>query len=135
MRPAQSDSICLTSAVGASVSSCRAAQITISTSTGARYERARFLRLDEVDWIAAAGNNVRFHVGKASYEMRMTLRVLLPQLDRAVFRRIHRSTVVNLNAIGEIQPWFAGDCIVLLNDGQRLRMSRTYRDQLMQDLL
>jgi two-component system LytT family response regulator len=98
-------------------------------------ERARFLRLDEVDWIAAAGNNVRFHVGKASYEVRMTLRTLLPQLDPALFRRIHRSVVVNLNAIREIQPWFAGDCMVLLNDGQRLRMSRTYRDQLMRTLL
>ncbi|MDX2122137.1 MAG: LytTR family DNA-binding domain-containing protein [Gemmatimonadota bacterium] len=98
-------------------------------------DRARFLRLEEVDWIAAAGNNVRFHAGKESYEVRMTLRVLLPQLDREVFRRIHRSTIVNLNAIREIQPWFAGDCLVLLNDGQRLRMSRSYRDQLMQHLL
>lgn len=98
-------------------------------------DRARFLRLEDVDWIAGAGNNVRFHIGKASYGVRMTLRVLLPQLDPALFRRIHRSTIVNLNAIREIQPWFAGDCMVLLNDGQRLRMSRTYRDQLMRNLL
>ena len=98
-------------------------------------ERARLLDLAEVHWVSAAGNNVRFHVGRVSYEVRMPLRSLLPQLDPALFRRIHRSTIVNLNAIQEIQPWFAGDCLVLLKDGQQLRMSRTYRDQLMQQLL
>jgi two-component system LytT family response regulator len=65
----------------------------------------------------------------------MPLRTLLPQLDPARFRRIHRSTIVNLDAIREIQPWFAGDCVVVLKDGQQLRMSRTYRDQVMQPLL
>lgn len=98
-------------------------------------DRARFLRLEDVDWIGAAGNNVQFHVGKATHEVRMTLRALLPQLDPALFRRIHRSMIVNLNVIREIQPWFGGDSIVLLNDGQRLRMSRTYREAVMQDLL
>jgi two-component system LytT family response regulator len=58
----------------------------------------------------------------------------MPQLDPGVFRRIHRSSAVNLNSIKEIQPWFAGDCVVVLNDGRKLRMSRTYRDQLIQPL-
>ncbi len=92
----------------------------------------RYLRLDEVVWIGAAGNNVRFHAERESHEVRLTLRDLVPQLDPAVFRRIHRSTIVNLNAIREIQPWFAGDCLVILRNGQQLKMSRTYRHQLIQ---
>ncbi len=98
-------------------------------------ERARLLDLSEVHWIGAAGNNLEFHTASGTFEVRMTLRALVPRLDPATFRRIHRSTVVNLNLIREIQPWFAGDCLVLLKDGQRLRMSRTYRDQVMQNLL
>jgi two-component system LytT family response regulator len=98
-------------------------------------DRARFLDLAGVHWVSAAGNNVCFHVGRERYTVRMPLRTLLPQLDPARFRRIHRSTIVNLDAIREIQPWFAGDCVVVLKDGQQLRMSRTYRDQVMQPLL
>lgn len=98
-------------------------------------EVMRFVRLDEVFYLEAAGNYVRLHTAKAQHEVRMTLRALLPQLDPATFRRIHRSTVVNVNAIREIQPWFAGDGLVVLGDGRQLRLSRTYRDQLVQTLL
>lgn len=97
-------------------------------------ESFRFVRLDEVRWVEAAGNNVRFHTATGVHEIRMTLRSLVPQLDGAVFRRIHRSTVVNVNAVKEIQPWFAGDCLVLLHDGEKLRMSRTYRAEFLQVL-
>ncbi|MGE0440576.1 MAG: LytR/AlgR family response regulator transcription factor [Gemmatimonadales bacterium] len=95
----------------------------------------RFVKLSQVLWIGTAGNNVVFHTASGTHQLRMTLRALLPHLDPALFRRIHRSTVVNLNAIREIQPWFAGDCVVILTDGQKLRLSRTYRDQLIQPLL
>lgn len=46
------------------------------------------------------------------------------------FRRIHRSTIVNVDRIKEIQPWFRGDAIVVLDNGQRLTASRNFRDQL-----
>jgi two-component system, LytTR family, response regulator len=98
-------------------------------------EVMRFVRLDDVAYLEAAGNYVRLHTAKAQHEVRLTLRALLPQLDPTVFRRIHRSTVVNVNAIREIQPWFAGDGLVVLLDGRQLRLSRTYRDQLVQTLL
>ncbi len=98
-------------------------------------EHFRYVRLDEVLSIEADGNNLVFHTVKGTRSVRMTMRALLPQLDPAVFRRIHRSYIVNLNAIKEIQPWFAGDCVVLLTDGRKLRMSRTFRDQLIQPLL
>lgn len=98
-------------------------------------EIMRFVRLEEVAYLEASGNNVRLHTAKGVHEVRVTLRSLLPQLDATVFRRIHRSTVVNINAIKEIQPWFAGDCVVVLLDGRTLRMSRTYRDQLVQMIL
>jgi two-component system, LytTR family, response regulator len=98
-------------------------------------EHFRYVRLDEVLSIGADGNHLVFHTVKGTRSVRMTMRALLPQLDPAVFRRIHRSSIVNLNAVKEIQPWFAGDCVVLLTDGRKLRMSRTFRDQLLQPLL
>jgi two-component system, LytTR family, response regulator len=94
----------------------------------------RFIRLDEVAYIEASGNYLNLYTAKAQHQVRLTLRALLPQLDPAVFRRIHRSIVVNVNAIREIQPWFAGDGLVVLLDGRTLRLSRTYREQLVRTL-
>ena len=46
-----------------------------------------------------------------------------------MFARIHRSTIVNLNRVREMQQWFSGDYVVILEDGTRLRLSRHYRDR------
>jgi two-component system LytT family response regulator len=51
-------------------------------------------------------------------------------LDPEQFSRIHRSTIVNLDRIREMQAWFAGDYMVILKDGAKLKLSRTYRDRL-----
>jgi two-component system LytT family response regulator len=51
-------------------------------------------------------------------------------LDPAHFVRIHRSAIVNVDRIKELQPWFAGDYVVTLNSGVKLRLSRTYRDNI-----
>ena len=94
--------------------------------------RIMFLRTDEIDWIEAADNYVRLHVGSESHLLRVTLASLEGRLDSAKFMRIHRSTVVNIDRMKELQPWFHGDYVVILQDGTRLNLSRTYRDRVIE---
>jgi two-component system LytT family response regulator len=94
--------------------------------------RIMFLRTDEIDWIEAADNYVRLHVGMESHLLRETLGSLEGRLDASKFMRIHRSTVVNIDRMKELQPWFHGDYVVILEDGTRLNLSRTYRDRVIE---
>ena len=89
--------------------------------------RLFFLRADEIDWIEAAGNYVRVHAGASSLLLHESLASLAERLDPTRFARIHRSTVVNLDRVREMQPWFHGDAVVVLRDGTKLDVSRTYR--------
>ncbi len=95
--------------------------------------RVFFLRVEEIDWIEAAGNYLKLHVGAEAHLLRETMGSLEGRLDPAKFLRIHRSTMVNIERIQELQPWFHGDYAVLLRDGTRLTLSRSYRQKL-QDL-
>jgi two-component system LytT family response regulator len=89
-----------------------------------------FLKTDEVDWIEAAGNYVRLHAARESHMLRETLTSLETRLDPRKFVRVHRSTVVNLERIKELHPLFHGDHVVILRDGSRLTLSRSYRENL-----
>jgi two-component system, LytTR family, response regulator len=93
-------------------------------------ERMIFVPVERVDWLEAEGNYVRIHAGKERHLVRATMNGLEAQLDPARFLRIHRSTIVNLDRVCEVRPWFAGDCIVVLHDGRELRLSRRFRDRL-----
>ncbi|MEO6527049.1 MAG: LytTR family DNA-binding domain-containing protein [Gemmatimonadaceae bacterium] len=92
--------------------------------------RVTFIKTSEVDWVKADGNYVRVHAGSASHLIRETLGAVEAILDPDQFSRIHRSTIVNLDRIRELQPWFAGDYVVILKDGTQLKLSRTYREHL-----
>jgi two-component system LytT family response regulator len=92
--------------------------------------RVTFLRVDEIDWIEAAGNYVRLHAGRDAHLLHEGLAALATRLDPSRFARIHRSTLVNLDRVREVQPWFHGDAIAILRDGTRLQVSRTYRAEL-----
>jgi two-component system, LytTR family, response regulator len=92
--------------------------------------RVFFVRASDVDYIESAGNYVKLHVGPAAYLIRGALGELAERLDPAQFARIHRSTVVNLDKVREIQPWFSGDAVVILRTGQKLRLSRLYRESI-----
>ena len=94
--------------------------------------RMTFLKLCDVDWIEADDNDLRFHAGRATHRVRDTLRRLAPRLDPRLFLRIHRSAIVNIEAIAEIRSLFHGDYDVLLRDGTALPVGRTYRDRLLQ---
>jgi two-component system, LytTR family, response regulator len=102
----------------------------VSRLTVRRDGRVVFVRVAEVDWFEAAGNYVRLHVGKNASLLRETMHGLEASLDPAAFVRIHRTIIVNVDRIQELQPWFAGNYVVILRDGTRLKLSRTYRDRL-----
>ena len=96
--------------------------------------RLFFLRTDEIDWIEAAGNYVRLHVGPASHLLRETMNAIEARLDPEKFFRIHRSRIVNMERIQELQPWLNGEYAVLLRTGTRLTLSRGYREKLQERL-
>ena len=76
-----------------------------------------FLRTDEIDWIEAAGNYVRLHLGEDSHLFRETMNNMEARLDGRRFVRIHRSRIVNTDRIKELQPWFNGEYVVVLHNG------------------
>jgi two-component system, LytTR family, response regulator len=92
--------------------------------------RIFFLRVEEIDWIEAEGNYVRLHCGGESHLLRETMSGLETKLDPKRFLRIHRSTIMNIERVKELQPWFRGDYVVILRDGTKLTLSRGYRDRL-----
>jgi two-component system LytT family response regulator len=92
--------------------------------------RVFFLKTDEIDWIEAEGKYVRLHVGKESYLLREAIGALETQLDPKRLARIHRSTIVNIDRISRLDPWFHNDYRVILRDGTQLTMSRTCRKRL-----
>ncbi len=93
--------------------------------------RAVLVKAVDVDWFEAEANYVRLHVGTQRHLIRATLSSLDASLDATRFVRIHRTTIVNLDRVKEIQPWFSGDHVVVLTDGTKLRMSRSYAGRLM----
>ena len=96
--------------------------------------RLFFLRTDEIDWVEASGNYVRLHVGATSHLLRETMNAIEGRLDPEKFFRIHRSRIVNMERIQEMQPWLNGEYAVLLRTGTRLTLSRGYREKLQERL-
>ena len=96
----------------------------LSVRTGGRIV---LVDLRTVDWIEAADNYVRLHCGEREHVVRETLASLERQLDPECFVRIHRSALVRIDRIRELQPATHGDMDVLLRDGTRLTLSRTCR--------
>jgi two-component system, LytTR family, response regulator len=92
--------------------------------------RITFLRVGEIDWIEAADNYVRVHAGRESHLIRETMTNLESQLDRRKFVRIHRSAIVNIDAIAEIRALFHGDYSILLRTGIEIPLGRSFRERL-----
>ena len=89
--------------------------------------RVIFLDVEDIDWIEAESNYVRFHAGKESYLLREGIGHVSERLDPHQFVRIHRSIIVNVQRIKELQPCNSGEYIVVLRDHQELSCSRGYR--------
>ncbi len=96
--------------------------------------RIYFLDINEIDWIEAEGNYVSVHCAKKSHLLRETISSLESQLDPKKFVRIHRSSIVRIASIRELQPWFHGEYRVNLENGTQLALSRNYRDKLQEAL-
>ncbi len=92
--------------------------------------RIRFVKTDDISWIEADDKYVHLHFGKSAQMVRQTLGAMETQLDPAKFLRIHRSAIVNIERIQELQPMFSGEHAVVMEDGTRLTLSRKYRDKL-----
>lgn len=97
--------------------------------------RVVFLRVSDIDWIEASDNYVCLHIGKDTHVLRETMSELERRLDPALFIRVHRSAIVNLDRVKELQPWFRGDYRVVLNDGTELTLTKTHREKLEAQLL
>lgn len=88
-----------------------------------------FLNPEDVDWFEASGNYVSLMVGPKTHMIHETLTKMEQKLDPLKFLRIHRSTIVNIDRIKELQPHFNGEYIVILNTGKKLKLSRNYREK------
>jgi two-component system, LytTR family, response regulator len=92
--------------------------------------KTSFVDLDDVDWIEAAENYVRLHAGRTSHLVQVAMNTLEKSLDAEAFLRIHRSIIVNLGRIQELEPAAHGEYVVTLTNGVRVRSGRTYHEQL-----
>lgn len=89
-----------------------------------------FVDVKEVDWIEAAENYVQLHCGKNGHLLHVSLNTLEKSLDPDTFLRIHRSIVVNVTRIKELQPGVHGEYVITLENGTRLQSGRTYHEKL-----
>jgi two-component system LytT family response regulator len=96
--------------------------------------RLLLVPIREVQRLSAEGNYVRVHAAGKTHLVRETLARLEARLDAARFVRIHRSEIVALDAIQELQPFFHGDYVVVLRNGERLRLSRRYQERVLKEL-
>ena len=101
------------------------AKLALKTST-----RVVLVDPSEIDWVEAADYCLRVHVGTTAHLLRESMQTMQQRLGGANFVRIHRSSIVNVDRIREIQPLFHGDYVVVLIDGTKLRVSRSRRQAL-----
>lgn len=91
--------------------------------------KLRLVEVDEIDRFEAAENYVRLHVNGTGLLVRATMKALEKQLAPGSFARIHRSHIVNLDRVSELLPRPGGDYEAKLRTGERLPVSRTYREE------
>jgi two-component system, LytTR family, response regulator len=97
-------------------------------------DRMVFVPVDDIDYIEAAGNYLRLHAGAESHLIRDRIGELEAKLDPELFVRIHRSTIVNITRVREMHPMFNGDQLLVLKNGARLTVSRTFRVKVLEVL-
>lgn len=107
------------------------APVRLMVATG---KRRAPVDLAEVEWLAAAGNYVSVHWSDRDGLLRETLTALEARLDRRVFARAHRSTIVNLARVRDAQPLSEGSWRLTMNSGAEVVISRTYRDDILRRL-
>lgn len=89
-----------------------------------------FVDVKDVDWIEAAENYVQLHCGKAGHLLHVPMNTLEKSLDPELFLRVHRSIIVNVSRIKELQPGVHGEFVITLENGTRVRSGRTFNEKL-----
>jgi two-component system, LytTR family, response regulator len=97
--------------------------------------RISFVKADEIDWIEADRDYVRLYNGPKKHLLRGTISGMERQLQGERFIRIHRSTIVNVDRIREMQPLSYGEYAVILHDGTRLTLSRSFRERVFEQMM
>ena len=92
--------------------------------------RIFLLDVDDIHYIQAEGNYIAVHNGQKEYLLRETITSLEARLDPKKFLRVHRSAIVKIDKIRELQPWFHGEFRIILDGGKQLMLSRNYRARL-----
>lgn len=88
--------------------------------------------LGDVDYITSRGGYVRLHIGAQSHLIRERISALEDRLDPTHFVRVHRSLIVNIDRVRELEPLYRGEYVIWLQDGTRLLTGRTYRARVQQ---
>lgn len=86
------------------------------------------LTADEIEWIDAAGDYMCIHAGGKTHIIRETMKALQQRLDPSRFQRVHRSAIVNVKKVKELHPHSNGEYFMILDGGQELKLSRSYKD-------
>jgi two-component system LytT family response regulator len=97
-------------------------------------DRSVFVEVARIDFLEAAGNYVCLYCGEKTFILRASLESIAAKLDPALFRRLNRAQIVNLDRVAEVRPWFHGDQRLLLKTGKELKWSRRYRGGPLEDL-
>lgn len=92
--------------------------------------KTTFVDVEDIDWIEAAENYVELHLGRCSHLVHTALNSMEKSLDPEIFLRIHRSIIVNVKRIKELQPALHGEYVLTLESGVRLQSGRVYNDKL-----
>jgi two-component system, LytTR family, response regulator len=87
------------------------------------------LGVNTIDWIDAAGDYMCVHADGRTYVLRETMKSLEAILDPRIFQRVHRSTIVNVERVRRLRPHTNGEYFLTLEDGQEIKLSRSYRDR------
>ena len=96
--------------------------------------RITFLNVGEVDWIEAQGDYICIHAKGKKHLIRDRISEIEARLDPGLFARVHRSAIVCLARIKEMQPLFSGEYSIILFSGDKLTLSRSYRDRVFDTL-
>jgi two-component system, LytTR family, response regulator len=92
--------------------------------------RTTWVKQEDIEWIDAAGDYMCVHAEGETYIMRMTMKQLENELDPGILQRIHRSTIVNVNRVREMQAHINGEYFLTLNGGHTVKLSRSYKEKL-----
>lgn len=89
-----------------------------------------WINQDDIEWIDAAGDYMCVQSLGVTYIMRKTMKELEKELDEKILQRIHRSTIVNIKQVREMESHINGEYFLTLESGHRVKLSRTYKDKL-----